>query len=182
MSKKEQQTIKEKVLETVEKSKTAAETTQNEPPKEEGSFKIKKVTKPKQLGEDKLPEIIKVDLSKTKKEEKDAIPVGETRDLAKDKQAGDMVEVEEPVRESSETNKSQEEKIESDSPLQEITDEEDVTDKKVVDTTSETNTTSTKEKKILQEDKTQELPENVEKLVKFMKETGGTVEDYAKTF
>ena len=70
MSKKEEkETIKEKVLETVEQSKTAAETSSDTPPKEEGSFKIKKVTKPKQLGDEKLvPDLVKVDLTKKPKE------------------------------------------------------------------------------------------------------------------
>ena len=68
MSKKETQ-IKEKVLEKVEEAKAVTTAEVSEPTKEEGSFKIKKVTKPKQLGEDKIPEMIKVDLSKPKKEE-----------------------------------------------------------------------------------------------------------------
>jgi len=181
MSKKEEEAIKEKVLETVEESKTAAETNNTEPAKEEGSFKIKKVTKPKQLGEDKIPDMVKVDLSKpplqTKNEQKDAVPTPETNvgdaPIEEQKDSGDSEKVVEEVRET-------DEKVESDSPLKEITDEEDNTNNTGVDRSSETTTTSQKQEEIQQEGETQELPENVEKLVKFMKETGGTVEDYAR--
>ena len=72
MSKKEKkETIKEKVLETVEEAKATVETSDDKPPKEEGTFKIKKVTKPKQLGDEKLvPDLVKVDLSNLKKKKK----------------------------------------------------------------------------------------------------------------
>jgi len=71
MSKKTEETIKEKVLEKVEEAKETVEATKEKPTKEEGSFKIKKVTKPKQLGDDKLiPDLVKVDLSKLKKKNK----------------------------------------------------------------------------------------------------------------
>jgi len=179
MSKKENP-IKEKVLEKVEEAKAIVEPTTQEPTKEEGSFKIKKVIKPKQLGEDKVPEITKVDLTKPKNEEKDAIPVGETKKVDVGEQTGDSAKVDESISKSSEVSETQEEKIESDSPLQEITDEEDNSNQTGVDGSSETTTTSSKQEEILQETETQKLPENIEKLVKFMEETGGTVEDYAR--
>ena len=178
MSKKENK-IKEKVLEKVEEAKALVEPTTQEPTKEEGSFKIKKVTKPKQLGEDKVPEIIKVDLTK-QKEEQDAIQVGETKEVVVGEQTGDSTKVDESISKSDEVSETQEEKIESDSPLQEITDEEDNSNETGVDGSSETTTTSSKQEEILQETETQKLPENIEKLVKFMEETGGTVEDYAR--
>jgi len=176
MSKKEKE-IKEKVLEKVEEAKAIVEPTTQEPTKEEGSFKIKKITKPKQLGEDKIPEITKVDLSKPKQETKDAIQTQETNDsnasVKKSEDSGDSKKVVEEVRET-------EQKVESDSPLQEITDEEDNTNTSGVDTSTETTTTSSKQEEIQQEEQTQKLPENIENLVKFMEETGGTVEDYAR--
>jgi len=187
MSKKETQ-IKEKVLEKVEEAKAVTTAEVSEPPKEEGSFKIKKVTKPKQLGEDKVPKMIKVDLSKPKKEEKDAISIGETKKVdvgeqtgtseIMDAKGGNTTEKSITPIEDKKEEEIKEEK--SDSPIQEITDEEDNTDKTGVDRSTKTTTTLPKQEKILQEDKTQELPENVEKLVKFMKETGGTIEDYAR--
>ena len=178
----------EKVLEKVEEAKAVTTAEVSEPPKEEGSFKIKKVTKPKQLGEDKVPKMIKVDLSKPKKEEKDAISIGETKKVdvgeqtgtseIMDAKGGNTTEKSITPIEDKKEEEIKEEK--SDSPIQEITDEEDNTDKTGVDRSTKTTTTLPKQEKILQEDKTQELPENVEKLVKFMKETGGTIEDYAR--
>ena len=179
MSKKTEETIKEKVLEKVEEAKETVEATKEKPTKEEGSFKIKKVTKPKQLGDDKLvPDLVKVDLSKPKKEEKqDAVPTPETNvgdaPIEEQKDSGDSEKVVEEVRET-------DEKVESDSPLKEITDEEDNTNETGVDRSSETTTTSQKQEEIQQEGETQKLPENIENLVKFMEETGGTVEDYAR--
>ena len=179
MSKKVEETIKEKVLEKVEEAKETVEATKEKPTKEEGSFKIKKVTKPKQLGDDKLvPDLVKVDLSKPKKEEKqDAVPTPETNvgdaPIEEQKDSGDSEKVVEEVRET-------DEKVESDSPLKEITDEEDNTNETGVDRSSETTTTSQKQEEIQQEGETQKLPENIENLVKFMEETGGTVEDYAR--
>ena len=176
MSKKEEVEVKTEVKEPVEVKST-------ETIKQEGSFKIKKVKKPKQLGEDKIPEMLKVDLSKpkkeTKKEEKDAILTSETNVgdviVQKSEDGSDSQKVVKGVRETDEKVEE-----ESDSPIQEITDEEDNTDTTGVDRSSETTTTSQKQEEIQQERETQELPENIEKLVKFMKETGGTVEDYAR--
>ena len=184
MSKKEKkETIKEKVLETVEEAKATVETSDDKPPKEEGTFKIKKVTKPKQLGDEKLvPDLVKVDLSKPKKEEQDAIQVGETKEVAVGEQTGDSAKVDESVSKSNEVSESQEEKVEtqSESPLQEITDEEDNTNEPGMDGSTETTIASQKQEEIQQEGETQKLPENIENLVKFMEETGGTVEDYAR--
>ena len=73
--------------------------------KEEGSFKIKK--KPKQLVKE---DIIKVDLSKTKTEETDAIQVGKTEEVAVGKQTGDSPKVDEPISEPSPVSEIKEEK------------------------------------------------------------------------
>jgi len=167
---------KTKSTKKVEEPKKVEEKTEvktNETPKQEGEFKLKK---PKQLGEEKpIPDLVKVDLSKTKKE--DAVQTQKTDDsdavVEKPKDSSDSEEVVEEVRETKEV-------VESDSPIQEITDEEDNTDTTGVAGSNETTTTSSKQEEILQEAETQKLPENIEKLVKFMEETGGTVEDYAR--
>ena len=113
MSKKVEETIKEKVLEKVEEAKETVEATKEKPTKEEGSFKIKKVTKPKQLGDEKLvPDLVKVDLSKPKKEKQDAIQVGETKEVAVGEQTGDSTKVDESISKSDEVSETQEEKIE----------------------------------------------------------------------
>ena len=62
----------------------------------------------------------------------------------------------------------------SDSPLELITDDEEPTEK--VEKVAETPAAEIQEN--IQEEPKQVLPENVDKLVKFMEETGGSVEDY----
>jgi len=124
--------------------------------KEEGSFKIKKKPgRPKKLT--KQQETIKVDLSKKDpvEEEVTKVVIDETK--------------EEPVKEVVEekTEEATEEKV---TPIQEVTEEEKVEEKKepVMETAPEPAKPEIN------------LPENVEKLVKFMEETGGTVEDYVR--
>jgi len=65
----------------------------------------------------------------------------------------------------------------SDSPLELI--KEEPQEKKIKQEKIET-PVKQEEEKILQEEKKIDLPEGVDKLVQFMNETGGTVEDYAK--
>ena len=92
-------------------------------------------------------------------------------------------ESEEPTGENKqeENNKSNEEeqgqKVE-DSPLELVTDEKNTTDEARVDSSTEKPEPAQEQEKILPEAKTQELPENIDKLVKFMEETGGSLEDY----
>jgi len=174
MSKKEEVKKEEEVKVTV---------TDTTPTKKEGDFKIKSAKKVKNLSEQVIPDIIKVDLSKPKgeikKEEKDAVQTQKTDDsdviVEKQEDSSDSKKVVEEVRAADEGIKE-----ESDSPLQLITDEEDTTNETGVDGSTEATTTSPEQKEILQETETQKLPENVEKLVKFMEETGGDIQDYAR--
>ncbi len=117
--------------------------------------------------------VVKVDLSKTPKTEKekieeqveqvkqedDAIQIGETKKVDVEEQAGDSTQVDEQVQESSEDVKAEV------SPLQEVTEEEGVEEKPQV---------------VEEDPNTVYLPESVQKLVDFMDETGGTVEDYVR--
>jgi len=152
-------------------------TTSKEEVKQEGDFKIKsKPKKPKQLvKEEKVKKVkinpreplIELEDNITKVELKtkdDAIQIGETEKVSVGEPSGDSAEVGESVQESNETT-------EGFSPITEVTEEEEKVTKQpdniVVDQVSES---------IPKE----ELPENVEKLVEFMKETGGTVEDYVR--
>jgi hypothetical protein len=114
----------------------------------------------------KIEEPIKVDLSKkeveTKKED-DAIPIGETKELSDDQRAGDIPEVEKEIRDGDTEDKQVQE---SESPIVEISEE---IEKPVQSQVTETPINE----KI-------NLPENLDKLVNFMNETGGTVEDYVR--
>ena len=136
--------------------------------KQEGDFKIKSKSKLKKFS-NKTEEPAKVDLAKdanvkideptkvdlTKKPEADAIQVGETKKVDVGEQAGDgeIVDVggDKPVEESSPIIEEIQEVGEKPLPKQ-----EQIVQPKI------------------------ELPDNVEKLVAFMKETGGTIEDYTR--
>jgi len=151
----------------------------NEPVKQEGDFKIKsKPKKPKQLGNkeqeitkvnlkeplvDVEPNITKVEIKKEEvKQEDDAIQIGETKEVPVGEPSGDSAEVGEPVQESNETT-------EGFSPIQEVTE-------------AEVKEVEAEVKEAIRDEKVlgKQLPENVEKLVSFMEETGGTVEDYVR--
>ena len=142
--------------------------------KQEGEFKLKTPSKPKNLG-DNTGEPIKVNMKEplvevesniTKvvvpKEEEDAVQTQETNDsnaiIEKPQDSGNSEEVVEEVRASNE---------EIDSPLS------------VIEDTEEEENKITKEvEQAVQEQRV--LPENIEKLVSFMEETGGTVQDYVR--
>jgi hypothetical protein len=96
------------------------------------------------------------------KKEEDAIPIGGTKELSSVGEAGSVRSTESTHSEEGENKEP--ENIES--PIKEITEEE------TVDLNNH----------IVEEDYpiTNELPEKVDKLVNFMKETGGNIEDYVR--
>jgi len=143
----------------------------NEPVKQEGEFKIKKKT-PKQLTPTN-DEPIKVNIKEplielppdvTKvvipKQEEDAIQIGETKEISVEKSSGDSTKMGEPVQESNSN-------AEGFSPIKEVTETEKV---------------EAQVEKAIQDEKIlgKALPENIEKLVSFMEDTGGTIEDYTR--
>ena len=143
--------------------------------KQEGEFKIKTPSKPKNLGENKGEPIkvnmkeplVEVESNVTKvvvpNEEENAVQTQETND-------SDVV-IKEPTN-SSDSEKVVEEVRNSDeevvSPLSIIEDEEDAVQEEVANEIEQA----------IQEQRV--LPENIEKLVSFMEETGGTVQDYVR--
>ena len=146
--------------------------------KQEGEFKMKTPSKPKNLGKlnevtkveipsaaketqgEVIPEVTKVEI---KKEQDDAVQTQETNDsnvvVEEPKDGSDSEGVVEEVRTTEETVES---------PLTVIEETEEET------------------KEVAQEELQQtvveqrQLPENIDKLVAFMEETGGTVEDYVR--
>ena len=110
----------------------------------------------------KVEEPIKVDLTKTKE---DAISIGETKEIPVGERTGDSKGVDGEVR-VSDTEKDVQVQ-ESESPIEEIqeTDKSAIEPQTIIDEVSP---------------QVPDLPENVEKLVDFMKETGGTVQDYVR--
>lgn len=154
------------------------ETKPQEPVKQEGEFKVKK-RKPKNLSLQSKEEITKVDLTKPEatgditpevikvevptealKKEENAIQIGETKKMDVGEQARDSSGVDEQVSKP-------EKVVEEVTPIQEITNEEV---KEIAQEVKE----AKRDEKILGKP----LPENIEKLVSFMEETGGTVQDY----
>ena len=150
--------------------------------KQEGDFKIKKRTPKKLTGNE---DVIKVDLSKPpvepKKEEiKDAVQKPSTEKVDVHESSGDGKKVGERNAEEQTSAEKAEEQIVEESPIQIIEDEKDNSEKGGVAGSDEAAATTPEQKEILQETKAQELPEGVDKLIKFMEETGGDVQDYAR--
>ena len=139
--------------------------------KQEGDFKIKSkpkrktkdlskttdepvkvdLTKPEAQGE-VIPEVVKMDL--TEKPKEDAVQESKTEKLPDDKPSGDLPEVEEEVR------------------IINTDDTEEPTIERVEETVEQQPV-----KQVEQEIK---VPENLNKLVNFMNQTGGTLEDYVR--
>ena len=148
-----------------------------------------KVKKPKNLA--KSDEPIKVDLSKPveKTEEKiekqqDAIQVGETKEIPDDKSSGDIPKVEIKGGESDkESAPVVESKEEEETPVIEEIVEEPVKEEEVVEIGDKMETQD-KPEAVISQDVPKEniptLPENIIKVVDFMNETGGTLEDYVR--
>ena len=134
--------------------------------KEEGSFKVKKKPgRPKKLTNN--GETIKVDLSKKEEKVEDAVQEQTTdKVLVRDEPKVSEEVSKENIEETTEKPTEEEKVI----PIQEITEEPKVEETKepVMETAPEPAKPEIN------------LPENVEKLVKFMEETGGTVEDYVR--
>jgi len=149
--------------------------------KQEGEFKVKKPSKPKNLG--KKEEVTKVEIPNTAAEaqgevvpdltkveiktEEDAVRLDTTNasddTVGQPEDSSDSEEVVEEVRDA-ESNEE--------SPISVI---EEVSDEEVKEPTVAKNETVQKE--VVEQ---KQLPENIEKLVSFMEETGGTVEDYVR--
>ena len=142
--------------------------------KQEGEFKMKTPTKPKNLG--KKNEVTKIEIpkegiesqgevipevTKVKIKNEDAIQAQETNDsdaiIEESQDSSDSEEVVEEIR-------TTDEGVES--PLTIVEDAEKVEQQEVV-----------QERQVVEQ---KQLPENIDKLVTFMEETGGTVEDYVR--
>ena len=141
--------------------------------KQEGDFKISKPKKPRNLN--KPNEVVKVDFSAPHQEQevtKVVIPNLEQDKDAIQKQSTDesMLRTGQPEVELREMEQGNNKPLEN--VIEEITGEEEV---KIANIEKEV-------EKLVQEqiNTGKPLPENIEKLVTFMEETGGTVEDYVR--
>ena len=142
--------------------------------KQEGEFKIKsKTPKFKDLG--KVSNVTKIDLSnlpekeETKKEKTDAVQESSTEEsVLRTEQPGvGLQEVGETHEEPIAAGEDASEKV--DTPLQQIEEKTEIKSNTPVKTETVVNTSSAPE-----------LPEGINKLLKFMEDTGGDVQDYAR--
>jgi 3-methyladenine DNA glycosylase Tag len=155
------------------------------PVKTEGEFKIKSAKKMKNLGEKSTPKITKLDLTQaqevTKTKEKNAVQKQETNaGNVHVKEQKDQSGVQQVVKEVRSTVENVTEEQEVDSPIQLISDEETNINESGVAGSTEAAASLSEQKEIPQETETQKLPENIDKLIKFMEETGGSIEDYSR--
>jgi len=123
--------------------------------------------------------VYKINVDKEPNKKKDnAIQERETTEVHVGERTGDSQEVDGEVRvESNQEDNSKEQEVEQttdESPLELVKEETEVERKEV----EEKPTPLTKEEIV--QDTNIELPEGVDKLIKFMEDTGGTVEDYTK--
>ena len=146
--------------------------------KQEGEFKLKKKTPTIKGQGNVVPEVTKIDLSK--KPEEDAIQVGETEKVVDDKRTTDLPKVEKEVRDDSGEITKVDLKEEVESPLELVEDEDNNSEEVTMVGGTESPDTSQEQKEVLPQAQTQDYPENVNKLIEFMKETGGTIDDYAR--
>jgi len=146
--------------------------------KQEGEFKLKKKTPTIKGQGNVVPEVTKIDLSK--KPEEDAIQVGETEKVVDDKRTTDLPKVEKKVRDDSGEITKVDLKEEIESPLELVEDEDNNSEEVTMVGGTESPNTSQEQKEVLPQAQTQDYPENVDKLIEFMKETGGTIDDYSR--
>ena len=132
---------------------------------QEGDFKIKSKPKMKNLG--KKNETTKVDLSANKKVEEEVTKVNLKKEDANTEQETTGVVADKPTETVQEVDT---EVSSGEDPVQDegVVTIQEVTEDDISEVVAEANITG------------KPLPENVEKLVSFMEETGGTVEDYVR--
>ena len=116
--------------------------------------------------------VVKIDLDKFKAQEDNAIQKRETEEIPVGDRTGDSEKVDSQVRvESSEENTTQEKEVEqSNGPLELINEEEEIKSTPVKKI----------EEQVVEKEEPNILPENIDKLIKFMDETSGTLEDYVE--
>jgi len=140
----------------------------NEPVKQEGEFKIKKKTPKKLTTPSSEPVKVNIkeplvevpaEVTKVVIPKEDAIQIGETKKVSVEEPPGDSTKVGEQVQE----------------PVEDVKEFTPIKEVEVAKVEAEV-------KEALRDEKVlgKQLPENIEKLVSFMEETGGTIEDYTR--
>ena len=143
--------------------------------KQEGEFKAKKPSKPKNLG--KTNEVTKVEIPSTAVEAQGEVVPEVTKVEIKEEDAVQTQETDgsDVAIEGSEDSSDSQEVVEEVRETEEIE-----TPLTLVEETEVNDPVEVSKKPVQQTEPTPQLPENIEKLVSFMEETGGTVEDYVR--
>ena len=151
---------------------------------EELSMQEKEQVVQKNSGFDEESQMYKVDLTQPPKQEQDAVQEQKTEDSvssgsSENEEAGQEAEVGlQEVRQEEVAEEPQEETV-----LEEITNEEDTADNTGVEGSAEVANPTPQQEEVFQKEKAQEsieYPDNIQDLVKFMNETGGTLQDYVE--
>ena len=143
--------------------------------KQEGEFKAKKPSKPKNLG--KTNEVTKVEIPSTAVQAQGEVVPEVTKVEIKKEDAVQTQETDgsDVAIEGSEDSSDSQEVVEEVRETEEIE-----TPLTLVEETEVNDPVEVSKKPVQQTEPTPQLPENIEKLVSFMEETGGTVEDYVR--
>ena len=151
---------------------------------EELSMQEKEQVVQKNSGFDEESQMYKVDLTQPPKQQEDAVQEQKTEDSvssgsSENEEAGQEAEVGlQEVRQEEVAEEPQEETV-----LEEITNEEDTADNTGVEGSTEVANPTPQQEEVFQKEKAQEsieYPDNIQDLVKFMNETGGTLQDYVE--
>jgi len=143
--------------------------------KQEGEFKAKKPSKPKNLG--KTNEVTKVEIPSTAVEAQGEVVPEVTKVEIKEEDAVQTQETDgsDVAIEGSENSSDSQEVVEEVRETEEIE-----TPLTLVEETEVNEPVEVSKEPVQQAEQTSQLPENIEKLVSFMEETGGTVADYVR--
>jgi len=143
--------------------------------KQEGEFKAKKPSKPKNLG--KTNEVTKIEIPSTAVEAQGEVVPEVTKVEIKEEDAVQTQETDgsDVAIEGSEDSSDSQEVVEEVRETEEIE-----TPLTLVEETEVNDPVEVSKEPVQQTEPTPQLPENIEKLVSFMEETGGTVEDYVR--
>ncbi len=144
--------------------------------KQEGEFKIKKPSKPKNLG--KKEEVTKVEIPNTSIDSQGEVVPEVTKVEIKEKDAVQTQETNDSdaiVEESGDSSDSQEVVEEVRNAKEEVE-----TPLTLVEETEVNESVEVSNEPAQQAESTKQLPKNIEKLVSFMEDTGGTVADYVR--
>ena len=164
----EENTIEEVVV--VDQKESTTTTTEEKPVEEK--VQVKKKRGRPSMKRQSTDDVIKIDLSKPKEKEEENV-VEEQQPVAEESTTSEAVGEQNPESEPEQKSEEQIPKDGEDSVLEEITKEE-------VEEKTEELTEEVKEAVEEQKETGVDLPENIQKVVDFMNETGGSLEDYVR--